>query len=158
MLSSVNLLPLFQAAALAPWVMRAALDLFEHPSGRTTAIVALLAALQVSTIAGEIVILTWLALPFLWRRPPALRALLALSGAALLATGLSAPLLFNTGAALADTQRGVGLDPALAAGFSARIPVLLEALLPRFLGETSTRSPTRASGDSPSSRRAIPTS
>lgn len=134
-LSSVNLLPLFQAAALAPWVIRAALALLERPGGRTTAATAFLAALQVSTIAGEIVILTWLAVPFLWAKPPTRRALRALAVAAILAAFLSAPVLLNARAALADTQRVAGLDPAQAVGYSTRIPVLLEALLPRFLGD-----------------------
>ena len=135
LLSCVNLLPLFQAAALAPWVIGAALALFDRPSGRTIAATAVLAALQLSTIAGEIVTLTWLALPFLRSRPPARRGLLGLGVAALLAALLTAPVLLNARATLSDTQRAAGFDPVHALGYSARVPVLLEALLPRFLGD-----------------------
>jgi hypothetical protein len=134
LLSCVNLLPLFQAAALAPWVLFAALALLAGPSPRTIAATAALAALQVSTIAGEIVILTWLALPFLASRPSR-RALAGLGAAGVLAVLLAAPVLFNVRAALADTQRAAGFDPTLALGFSAPVPVILEALVPRFLGD-----------------------
>src|SRR5262245_17701997 len=134
-LSSVNLLPLLQAGALAPWVLAAALALFERPTGPRAAALAAVTALQVSTLAGEIVILTWLVLPFLMAKRPTRRSVLALGGAALLAALLLAPVLCNVASALAGTQRAAGFGAAQALGYSARVPVLLEAVLPRFFGD-----------------------
>jgi hypothetical protein len=134
-LSSVNLLPILQAGALAPWVLAAALALFERPTGRRAAALGAVTALQVSTLAGEIVVLTWLVLPFLMTKRPTRRSALALGGSALLAALLLAPVLGNVASSIAGTQRAAGFDAAQALGYSARVPVLLEALLPRFFGD-----------------------
>jgi len=56
LLSTVNLLPLFHAAAWAPWVIAAVVAVAREPSRRRVAILAAVAALQASTLAAEIVL------------------------------------------------------------------------------------------------------
>src|SRR5262249_7100532 len=58
LLSLVNLVQLFEGAAWSPWVLAAALRLLERPSWRATALLAAAGALQLSTLAVEIVVQT----------------------------------------------------------------------------------------------------
>jgi len=137
-LSCVNLIPILQGAAWAPLAVLALLRLVEQPTPRRTGILALVVALQASTLAGEIVVQTaFLSLLLLPRRPER-RALAALGAAGASALIVLAPLVLLLVQAVSDTQRGRGLDPALALGERASLPALLEALLPRFLGDVHT--------------------
>lgn len=141
-LSTVNLLPLFQAVAWAPWVLTAFLGLLARPSWNAVARLALVASLQVSTLAGDFVAQTALAGLFLlpdwgWLRD---RRTLLLAVAGALALLLSAPLLFAMGTLLEGTARGLGFSAAEALQYSASPCVLAEAVLPRLFGDVHSFS------------------
>jgi hypothetical protein len=135
-LSCVNLLPLFQAAAWAPWVVAAFLALVERPCWRSAAVLALLGALQGSTLAADIVVQTvaaglLLAPPAFWRG----RGLPQAIGAAVLAGLMLAPVGAGLVDLLAGTERGAGYSATSALQYSAGPLVLAEAGFPRFFGD-----------------------
>ncbi len=136
-LSTVNLLPLFQAAAWAPWVLDAWIAATRSPTGRRLAVLAFVAALQASTLAAEIVLQTALVGLFLLEDWTALRgrrlARLALAG--VLALALAAPAVLGARALVAGTARGEGFVLTEALGFSLHPVVLAELALPKLLGD-----------------------
>jgi hypothetical protein len=138
LMSAVNLVPLHQAAAWAPVVLLLALRCAACPRPAPAAALALAAALQVSTLAGEIVIQTALAgVVLLWGRIDR-RALLALAAAGAIAALLSAPALLGAAHLVAGTRRGEGFSAPEALAFSMS-PVEAAALvLPRFFGDMHT--------------------
>lgn len=133
------LFPVFLAAAWAPFVLLAYDRLRETPSPRATAALGALVALQLSTFGGELVMQTLLLGLFLGL-PRSRRSWAALVAAGLLAGLLAAPVLLGSRAMLAGSARGAGFSPDVGLSFSAPVPVLLEALLPRFLGDPHTFS------------------
>jgi hypothetical protein len=134
MLGSV-LYPVFLAAAWAPLAVERILALVEGPSFRRAAATALVLAVQVSTLGAEAVVATALAAAALVPRRPGRRALAATAGAVLLAGALASPALFGAAAMLAGTARGQGFAPEVTLSYSAPVPVLVEAVLPRFFGD-----------------------
>lgn len=136
-LSTVNLLPLFQAAAWAPWVLAALVGLVRAPSPRRAAALAALAALQASTLAAEIVLQTALVGLVLVAGRDLLRRdrVLALAGAGALAAALAAPALLGARALLAGSARERGFPASEALAFSAHPVVMAEALVPKLLGD-----------------------
>jgi hypothetical protein len=137
LLSCVNLLALLQAAAWAPWVILAFLSLLAEPSWRRVATLALLAALQASTLAAEIQFQTALAALVLapdtrWLRDQRLGRVAA---AGALAALLAAPVLLGTQAILEGTARASGFPAEEALHYSAGPMVLLEAVLPKLFGD-----------------------
>ncbi len=136
-LSLVNLVPLHQAAAWAPWVIAAFLGTARTPSGPRLAAFAALLALQVSTLGAEIVLQTLivgLVLVEDWgwlrdRRGPRVLA------AGLLAGAIAAPAVLGIRGVLEGTSRGRGFQVPEAMQFSLHPVVLAEALLPKLLGE-----------------------
>ena len=133
------LFPVFLAAAWTPWILLVHLRLREAPTARLAAALAALVALQLSTLGGEIVLQTGLLAIFLGL-PFSRRAWKWLFVAGAVAALLSAPVLLGLRAVLEGTPRGVGFAPEEGLAFSAPWPVLLEALWPRFLGNTHTFS------------------
>jgi hypothetical protein len=133
-LSAVNLMELFHASAWAPWVVAAILRVAETPSRRAVAALAVLAALQTSTLGAEVVLQTALAAAVMMRAWPRGRALAGLAGGGVLAALLAAPALMGTWQLVSGTARARGFSPEGALGWSVRGPVLLEALLPRLFG------------------------
>ena len=118
-LSGVNLLPLVQASAWAPFLVAAGLRVAERPSARRTACLAVLLALATSTLCGEIVLqATFLTLVLLPRWPTRR----ALAGGA------------------RRRRAGPARDRALAAAALGRLA--RQRAKPRFRAER-TRSPTR---------------
>ena len=120
MVSAVNLMEKHQAAAWAPIVLLATLRCARRPRPGEAALLAAALALQVSTLAGEIVLQTAAAAP----RPAAggvstAAALTALAGAGALAALLSAPALLGAVALMKDTRRGAGFAAAEALSGSA---------------------------------------
>jgi hypothetical protein len=139
LLSTVNLQELFHAAAWAPWVVTAILAVARSPSARTTAALALLAALQLSTLGAETVLQTALVGAVLmpsWRP----RGLAALFAAAVLAAVVASPVLLGVSALVQGTARAAGFAAATALGWSAPVPVLLEAVLPHLFGNVHSFS------------------
>jgi hypothetical protein len=137
LLSSVNLLQLLSAAAWAPWVLAALLALLEKPSARRAAALATLAAIQASTLGGDIAVQTALAVPFLvpgWRRFGA-GALARLAQATLAAVLLAAPVIAGVLWLLRGTTRGHGFSAGEALSYSAHPVVLFDSVLPRFFGD-----------------------
>jgi hypothetical protein len=139
MLGSV-LYPVFLAAAWAPLAVERLLALVEAPTPRRTAALALLLGVQVTTLGAEAVVATAVVALALLPRRPGRRVVAATAGAVALAAALSSPALFGAAAIIAGTARGRGFAPDVALSYSAPPAVLLEAVLPRFLGETHTFS------------------
>ncbi len=139
-LSCGSIFPLLQAAAWAPWVIGAALLVLERPSPRRVGALALLAAVQVGSLAAEIVLQTAVAVLVLggrWREP---RRWLAACGAGLLAAAVSAPVMAGARAMAADTARAAGFSDEVTLSWSMH-PLALPALvLPRYFGDMHTFS------------------
>ena len=96
----------------------------------------MLLALQVSTLGLEIVAQTLLlGVVLAGRRALALRAIVRVAGGLALAALLAAPAIVGVAALLHGTARGEGFRPSEALAFSVHPVTLLEALLPRFLGD-----------------------
>jgi hypothetical protein len=136
-LSTFSLVQLGQAAAWAPAVLWALLGAAQSPTGRRLALLAVLLALQVSTLGAEIVLQTLVmggvlaARPPLWReRRTILRLLLAVVLAALLA----APAVLGVHALAAGTAREGGFSFSETLAFSVHPVALAEMVLPRLLG------------------------
>lgn len=142
LLSAVNLIELFEAAAWAPWVLAACLALAAEPVPWRAALLALTAAAQVTTLSGEVVTQTAMAALVLarGRRLLTRRAALAFAGAGLLAVALAGPALCGARALIEGTKRAAGFAPREAFAWSASPLVLLEAVLPRFFGDVHTFS------------------
>jgi hypothetical protein len=138
-LQSSLLFPVFLAAAWTPWILLVHVRLRESPTARRAAALAALVALQLSTLGGEIVLQTGLLALFLGL-PLSRRAWKWYLVAGAVAALLSAPVLLGLRAVLEGTPRGAGFAPEEGLAFSAPWPVLLEALWPRFLGNTHTFS------------------
>jgi hypothetical protein len=136
-LSTVNLLPLFQAAAWAPWVLAAFVAAARQPTSRRLAALAVLLALQTTTLAAEIVIQTALLALVLAADDIARqrRRVAALLGAGLLAGLLAAPALLGARALVGGSARAAGFSPSDALAFSLHPMVLAEAALPALLGQ-----------------------
>ena len=139
-LSTANLLQLFHAAAWAPWVLAAALRLWEAPHPRRIAALALLGAVQACTLGAEIVLQTALFGVVLIARGLDRRRLSSLAGAGLMAACLAAPALLGVRALVEGTPRAGGLPPDQSFAFSLRPMVLLDAVLPKFFGDVHTFS------------------
>ncbi len=136
-LSLVNLVPLHQAAAWAPWVIAGFLSAVRRPTGRRIAILGALLALQASTLGAEIVLQTALAGFVLaedgqWVRD---RRACRLLGAGLLALALAAPAVLGVRSLVEGTSRGRGFPVPEALQFSIHPVVLGEAALPKLLGD-----------------------
>jgi hypothetical protein len=134
MLSLVNLVPLLEGASWAPWILAAFLSAFETPSLRRIAVLAVLGALQLSTLAGEIVLQTAVMCVVLMPRKPSRRVVGGLGAAAVLALLLAAPTLLGASTLLENTERSLGFARETAFAFSASHVVLLESILPRLFG------------------------
>jgi hypothetical protein len=139
MLGSV-LYPTFLAAAWAPLALALFLGLVDAPTPRRVAALALVLALQISTLGAMVVLQTGLAALVLLPKRPARRVVLAAATAVGLGAALAAPVLLGSLSLLEGTARGRGFGPEIALSYSAPLPVLLEAVLPRFLGSPLTFS------------------
>ncbi len=136
-LSLVNLLQLFEASAWAPWVIASVLALARRPTARCGATLALLLALQTSTLGAEIVAQTLvvalvLSLDASWLRP---RRWLPLLASGVLATALAAPALAGAAWLARGTARASGFVRDEALAFSLHPGTLPELALPRWLGD-----------------------
>ncbi len=110
MLGSV-LYPVFLAAAWAPLAVERFLALAEAPSPRRAATLALVLAVQASTLGAEAVLQTAFVALVLLPRWPGRRAAVAAAGSLLAAAALAAPALFAAAALLAGTARGGDSPP-----------------------------------------------
>jgi hypothetical protein len=138
LMSSVNLVPLHQAAAWAPVVLLVALRCAEAPRASTAAVLAVAVTLQVSTLAGEIVVQTALAgLVLLWGRLDR-RAVKAFAAASAVAALLAAPTLLGAAHVVAGTRRGGGFSASEALGFSLSPLEAAALVLPQFFGDMHT--------------------
>ena len=142
LLSAVNLMELFEAAAWAPWVLTACVTLAADPSPWRSALLALAAAAEVATLSGEVVVQTALAALVLVgaRRLFTRRVAVAFAIAGVLALALASPALFGARALIEGTKRAAGFAPREALAWSASPMVLLDAVLPRFFGDVHTFS------------------
>ena len=136
-LSLVDLGFLYQAAAWAPWVIAAYLGALQRPGPRGLALFAALLALQTSTLGAEVILQTALIAVVLGlelRRPHVWRMLRVGVGGGLVAALLAAPALLGVRALLQGTARAEGFSGSHVLAFALRPVVLLEALVPRWLG------------------------
>lgn len=137
-LSTLNLLELNHGASWAPWVVTAFLRVLEQPAPGRAALFAVLAALQICTLAAEVLVQTavfGLALVVL---RPTRRATLLLGAAMAVAICLAAPALLGVWALIAGSQRAAGFSADVALGWSASLPVLMDMWLPHFFGDVHT--------------------
>jgi len=135
-LSTVNLQPLFEAAAWAPFVLWAFVRVGERADGRRLALLAAFVALQTSTLAVEMVAQTLLlGLVLTGRQLWTRRGLVALAAAGALASLLAAPAILGVLSLLHGTARARGFGLAGALSYSIHPVALLEAALPRLLGD-----------------------
>lgn len=134
------LYPAFLAACWAPLAVAALLDLLERPGPRRVAALALVLALQVSTLGVELLPQTALLALALAPRPRGRAPWVATAAALVLAALVAAPALLGALWLLQGTPRGAGFAARQALAYSTSLPALLEAVLPRFLGETHTFS------------------
>ena len=139
-LSCANSLQLFHGVCWAPVILAALVGCLTSVSGRRVAVLAVAVAMQISTMAADVVLLTALAALVLWPRRPRWTDLPPLVAAAGLALILAAPAFLGTRWLLEETRRGRGFSADEILDFSARVPVLMEAVLPRFLGDVHTFS------------------
>ena len=136
--STLNLVPLSQGAALAPFVVAAYVRCVRRPDARRTGVLALLGALQVSTFAADIIVQTALMALVLTPERPRLRHLRALLAAGVVATLLAAPALAGLQHLMQGTARAEGFAARTVLSWSAHPVVLAEALWPRLLGDPHT--------------------
>jgi hypothetical protein len=140
MLGSV-LYPVFLAAAWAPLAVALFLSLVDSEKPRrVAALLALVLAVQASTLGAEAVIQTAIVALALLPRLPGRKVVIASLGAVGLAALLAAPALLGIAAVLHGTARGSGFSPEVGLSYSASLPVLLQAVFPHFLGDTHTFS------------------
>ena len=136
MLSMVNLVQLFQASAWAPWVIAACVRACERPTARRTAVLAVLAAVQVSTLGAEIVLQTAIvAAALCGHRLGRWRSWAALVGAAGVAGLVAAPVLLGVRSLMAGSARQSGFPIGDALAFSLHPWAILDVVLPRWLGD-----------------------
>jgi hypothetical protein len=135
LLSSSNLMQFFHAVSWAPWVIAALLRVWRAPDARGCAFLGVALALQVSTLAADVVLQTAFACLFLLPCRPSLRHVRACVGAVMLALLLSAPVLLGTRALLEGTRRAAGFGAAEALARAANPIVLVESLVPHFFGD-----------------------
>lgn len=140
LLSSSSLMQLLHAAAWAPWVIAAALRVLRAPDARGCALLGLALALQLSTVAVDIVLQTAFACLFVLPKRPSLRHVRVYAAAALLAALVAAPVLLGTSWRLQGTRRALGFDASEALSFSASPLVLLESFVPHLFGDVRTFS------------------
>ncbi len=137
-LSCVNLLQLLHGLAWAPWVLLAFRRLVETPSPGRSAALALVGALQISTLSGEIALQTAVAGLFLIPRTAwseVGRRLGHVAGAGLLALLAAAPVLCGLLTLLTGSARAAGFPAERALAYSASPVVLAESVLPRLFGD-----------------------
>jgi hypothetical protein len=139
-LSAVNLAELLHAAAWAPWVARAMVRAWKDPGPRTAAVVALMGALQASTLAAEAVLQSAVFGLLLLRERPSLRRCAWMAAALAIALLVAAPPILGTWALVEGTARARGLPAGQGFAWSAHPLSLLDLVLPRFFGDMHTFS------------------
>jgi hypothetical protein len=142
LLSAVNLSELFHAACWAPWVIAAWLRAVGQPSAGRLAALGALAAVQLSTLSGELLLQTAVAGLLLTASLPAARTLARLAAAGVVAVAAAAPALLGVWTLVQGTRRAQGISRESAFAWSAPGPVLLEALVPRLFGDVHSFSET----------------
>lgn len=133
--SSLNLPPLAHATAWAPWLVVLYLRAWRQPSARNAGLLALVAALQASTLAVEVALQTLLvacALTPTLPRGPQWRAFGAAAVATLL---LAAPAWTGALALLEGSARGAGFASGTVLSWSAHPAFLAGLAWPSFLGD-----------------------
>lgn len=135
-----SLFPLLQAAAWAPWVVGTALRVMDRAEGRCVAALALVAALQVSSLSAELVIQTWIVIVVLGGRWGEPRRWRAVAWGVLLAAALSAPVVAGTAAMAADSARAATFGPGVTLGWSMHPLALPGLVVPRYFGDMHTFS------------------
>jgi hypothetical protein len=138
LLSSLNLLPMAYGAAWAPVVVACYLRCLRLPTARSAALLGAAAAMQLSTLAGEVMIQAALAGLVLTPALPSRRQWRALGVATAAAALLGAPALLGLRALLEGGSRAAGFTPGQALGWSAHPIVLAEMAWPRLLGDPHT--------------------
>jgi hypothetical protein len=133
MLSGV-LYPVFFAAAWMPLAVERFLRLVEAPSRRRALALAAILAVQLSTLGATVVLDTGLLALLLLPGRPSRRAWSAAVLAVVAAALLAAPVLAGVHGLMVGSARGQGFSTAAILQHGTNAAVLLEAVLPGFLG------------------------
>jgi hypothetical protein len=136
--SLLNLLPLSHGAAWAPLVVACYLRCLRRPGGPACAALAVVAALQASTLAGEVALQTALVALVLTPALPSWRQWRALGTAGLVAALLSAPAVLGLRALLEGSVRVAGFAAGESLKWSVHPLALAEMAWPRWLGDPHT--------------------
>jgi hypothetical protein len=137
-LSSANLFELYHATAWAPWVAAAMVAAWRRPGPWSAAALAVVSALQVSTLGAEVVLQAALLGLVLFRERPDRRRMAWMAVAAVVALALAAPALSGARALVEGTRRAEGLASQEALAWSAHPVVLAGLVLPHFFGDPHT--------------------
>jgi hypothetical protein len=138
MVSSVSVMQLHQGAAWAPLVILAALRCARDPRPPAMALFGVMLALQVSTMAGEIVVQTAAAALILLWGALHRRGVAALAVGTALAALVAAPAILGAASYIEGTRRGAGFSAAEAVSGSLAPVELAGVLLPQFFGDMHT--------------------
>jgi hypothetical protein len=139
-LSCGNVFPLLQAAAWAPWVIAAALVVGRGEGRRPIVALAFCAALQVGSLAAELIVQTGVLILVLGAGRIRGRGWARLAAAGVLAATLAAPVLLGARAMAADTGREAGFSKEVTLSWSLRPAELPALALPRYFGDMHTFS------------------
>lgn len=135
-----NIFPILQGAAWAPWVIAGGLAVLERPGARRIALLALASALQVGSLAAELIVQTAILIVVLGSRRGDPRRWLRLASAALLAGLLSAPTLLGARAMVKGTAREAGFAGDTTLSWSLRPAEVPAIVLPAYFGDMHTFS------------------
>jgi hypothetical protein len=139
-LSCGNVFPLLQAAAWAPWVIAAGLRVARQDGWRPVVALATCAALQVGSLAAELIVQTGVLLLVLVAGRTTIRGWGRLAAAGVLAAALAAPVLLGARAMAVGTGREAGFSRAVTLSWSIHPAELPALVLPRYFGEMHTFS------------------
>jgi hypothetical protein len=137
-LSAVNLFELSHGVAWAPWVAAAVLGLLEAPTARRSALLAMLAAIQASTLSTEVIVQTGVLVLALSRWQLLRRAWAHVAAAGAAAVLLALPALLGTLALVQGTRRAQGFAPEVSFAWSVAPAALFDTIVPSFFGDPHT--------------------
>src|SRR5204862_1487451 len=132
--------PILQGAPWASWVVAGGLAVAERRGGRRIASLALVSAIQVGSLAAELIAQTAILIVVLAARGGGSRRWRRLASAALVSALLSAPTLLGARAMVRGTAREAGFAGETTLSWSLRPAELPAIVLPSYFGDMHTFS------------------
>jgi hypothetical protein len=135
-----NVFPILQGAAWAPWVIAAGLAVLDRPGRRRIAGLAVASALQVGSLAAELIVQTAALIVVLGARRGDGRGWARLAAAAALSLLLSAPTLLGARAMAQGTAREGRFGREATLSWSVAPAEMPAIVLPAYFGDMHTFS------------------